>query len=164
MTVENAPPGVSIRFNRKVSPLDCVSMLFYTWAGSNIVLLHNLPCCLGFDCKELKVSSVLQFEKMQELPVIPLSLSTFSLSRTCLLASPGDDDFVMVPVNSSNLSASVLLPWSICAMMPKFLHKLNVCISEYVKDRLQLTLFFRMESLPFAIVPSVCLFYQSQPA
>jgi len=49
------------------------------------------------------------------LTVIPRSRSTWSLSRYCVF-----EPFLIAPVNSSNLSARVLLPWSICATMLKF--------------------------------------------
>ena len=51
------------------------------------------------------------------LIVIPLSLSRSMLSRNCSFISL----FCTVPVSSSSLSASVDLPWSMCAMMQKFL-------------------------------------------
>lgn len=50
------------------------------------------------------------------LTVIPLSLSTCSLSRYWGCPWP----FWMVPVSSSSRSASVDLPWSTCAMIEKF--------------------------------------------
>ena len=49
--------------------------------------------------------------------VIPRRRSTGSVSRTCLLLPSR----FIAPVSSSNRSASVLLPWSTCAMMLKFL-------------------------------------------
>lgn len=48
------------------------------------------------------------------LTVIPLSLSTSSLSRICLLPP-----FSIVPVSSKSRSLSVLLPWSTCATIQK---------------------------------------------
>lgn len=58
--------------------------------------------------------------------MIPRSRSTLSLSKTCLFSEY--PLLAIVPVASSSLSASVLLPWSICAIMPKFLHKFNTQI------------------------------------
>lgn len=77
--------------------------------------------------------------------VIPLSLSTCNLSRTCLFLSsfwivPWKSKYCqkykkfthfkikvknseincILPVNSKSLSASVLFPWSTCAMIQKF--------------------------------------------
>lgn len=51
------------------------------------------------------------------LIVIPLSLSRSMLSRNCCFISL----FCTVPVISRSLSASVDFPWSMCAMMQKFL-------------------------------------------
>lgn len=49
------------------------------------------------------------------LTVIPLSLSTSSLSRICLLPP-----FSIVPVSSKSRSLRVLFPWSTCATIQKF--------------------------------------------
>ena len=51
------------------------------------------------------------------LIVMPLSLSKSMLSRNCSFISR----FSTVPVIWSSLSAKVDFPWSICAMMQKFL-------------------------------------------
>src|SRR5260221_13790649 len=51
----------------------------------------------------------------EALTVTPRSRSRSMLSSTCSCMSRSE----MVPVTCNNRSASVLLPWSICAMMQK---------------------------------------------
>lgn len=70
---------------------------------------------IGGKCCFSRSGSLYSILTACDLTVMPRSRSTFSLSRTCLF----EPSLGMVFVRSSRRSASVDLPWSMCAMIEK---------------------------------------------